>query len=263
MAEPYLPATSAGDDAVACSKYGGTPWLEPSDVWPICDACAQPMRFVLQLARRDVPTDVHWAFDDDLIELFFCDSHGKPGDPWWACQSAGGWEPFAATTVIRHVQMRSGPASVREAIPLEALEVRRRAQCEVMAFYADRIGDHALAESWRARIDSERVTPAAYVVPTSRIDDSLLYPAARVTGWRSLEDAPDVDPDHRGDHLGGDPMWLHGEERIDCRACASPMKHLLQIASDSLIPLAFGRGDGLAWVFSCPACRAATLIWQP
>ncbi|CAN5230668.1 hypothetical protein BH11MYX1_BH11MYX1_10820 [soil metagenome] len=81
------------------------------------------MRFVVQRARADVP-DARSVLRSDLLQVLLCDSSGKPGEPWWSCEAGNGWEPFAQTTVVRHVKMAFGPTPVHAAIPSAALAVR-------------------------------------------------------------------------------------------------------------------------------------------
>lgn len=190
------------------SKLGGAPWFEPDGTWPACGGCAQPLRFVMQLAAADVPEPARWALRSDLLQPFVCDAQGRAGDPDWLCQAEGGWEPFAPSTVVRHVSCDGTARDLREALPAALLEVLARVEVE----------------------------PKSWDVPESvqvfRVEQSFLFPARRVVAWTSVPDVPafgDIDLDdvdalaehgHRckgGDKLGGHPP---GRRAPTCRGAA-------------------------------------------
>jgi hypothetical protein len=182
-ATAYVPRVGV-DDALQASKFGGTPWLASNEPWPACNGCSQPLRFVLQLAVSDVPESARWALRSDLLQLFLCDSKGRPGDPEWLCQAQGeGWEPFAKSTVVRHASCGSVPRELREALPLSLLDLRRRCWLESMAAYCRRGGDENSARTWEAQISTEQVDSKSYDVPGSveqfRIERSFLLEAGR------------------------------------------------------------------------------------
>ncbi|WP_093612274.1 hypothetical protein [Streptomyces indicus] len=63
--------------------------------------------------------------------------------------------------------------------------------------------------------------------------------------------------------LGGDVVWLQGDETPDCPGCAEPMAFLasLEEGYDHETSANFG-GGGLSYVFSCRACVKAAFLWQ-
>jgi hypothetical protein len=158
---------------------------------------------VLQLARDDVPEEARWAFRADLLQLFLCDSSGKAGNPDWLCQADGrGWDPFAPSTLVRHLPRESGPDDLRAALPAALLDLRRRRRLEGLVAHCLRTGDPDSAALFARRLDEEHLDATAYEVPGSRMDfltrESFLFPVGRVAGWTPAPDVPaygDIDLD--------------------------------------------------------------------
>jgi predicted DNA-binding WGR domain protein len=278
----YVPRVVEGDDTKDASKFGGTPWLPRGEAWPICGGCDQPLRFVMQLAHADVPEEARWAFRADLIQLFLCDASGKEGDPEWLCQAQGeGWEPFAKSTLVRHVRCAGPPEDIRAALPAALLYARRRHELEGMVAYCERGGDVESAAVFARKIVEERVDATYYEVPRSRADAlarrAFPFPVGRVAAWVAEPEVPaygDLDLDdvqlleercglacRAGDKLGGSPRWIQDRMELTCRTCRAPMRYLFQVTSNGLSPITVG-GDGLGWIFVCTRCGEATFTWQ-
>jgi predicted DNA-binding WGR domain protein len=276
----FVPQIAEGDDTRSTSKIGGTPWLPKGTPWPACGGCSQPLQFVLQLARDEVPEPVRWAFRDDLLQLFVCDTSGKVGNPGWLCQADGmGWMPFSTSTLVRHVHRDGDPADLHEALPLALLDLRRRCGLETMVAHCQTVGDQATGAVFAQKLDTEGVDPRDYQVPDPKAPPTMhrpfLFPARRITGYAEVVDIPaygDLDDlelletalGHTcqpGDKLGGYPRWAQDRAVVPCRGCGKAMRYLLQVVSNGLSPITLG-GDGLGWVFVCAPCGEATVTWQ-
>lgn len=53
------------------SKFGGEPNLSHFDVYPCCDACGNPLNFVLQLYKKDFPSH-YFPEQTNLFQIFRC-----------------------------------------------------------------------------------------------------------------------------------------------------------------------------------------------
>lgn len=162
----YLPRVARGDDDRSVSKLGGTPWLPKGSTWPACPGCAQPLRFVLQLARNGIPDEMRCSLRDDLLQLFLCDSAGRENDASWIYQADGeGWRPFAPSTLVRTGRLDpAGPAGLHDALPVALLDLRRRRALEGLVAHCTRVGDPQSAARFAARLATESVTPRDYEV---------------------------------------------------------------------------------------------------
>jgi predicted DNA-binding WGR domain protein len=103
---PVLDETDAGRPD-GC-QFGGAPWLASADDWPPCGRCGEPMHFLLQLRRDDVPEPFRRVFASDLVPFFLCDRE---------CQAESGWEPFAPGTCVRHRVVKGPGATTWPAEP--------------------------------------------------------------------------------------------------------------------------------------------------
>jgi hypothetical protein len=272
----FLPVMSPGDDGREGSKLGGTPWLE--DAWPSCGGCTQPLRFLLQLRRDEVPPSCRWAFRTDLLQLFLCDAQGKPDEPGWLCQAQGsGWEPFAASTLVRHVACVGQPLDLSTAL-LEAARLSvAYFEHVAMNAYLEQCGDAPLPEPTPMRLAAR----AAQLLEVPQTLDAFLtrrawlYPPQRIASWTEFLDVPaygDLSLDEvelleqaldlrcsPADKLAGVPAWIQDPAVPSCGTCRAPMRVLSQLRTQG--PIHIG-GDGTGWLFVCPTCQGGTFSWQ-
>jgi hypothetical protein len=67
----FLPKTRSGDGA-AKSKFGGSPWLEKGEPWPVCPGCGAPATLFLQLNTGQLPKGAAPKLPKGLIQVFYC-----------------------------------------------------------------------------------------------------------------------------------------------------------------------------------------------
>ncbi len=119
-------------------------------------------------------------------------------------------------------------------------------------------------EGWRpfskaslARVITEG---SGELISASPVKDA--FPAKSITGWKTVEELPDLeeleyslgiklDDSERkaletvtilnpGEKLGGWPYWIQGVEYPDCPKCGEPMGLVFQVDSDQNLPFLFG-----------------------
>jgi hypothetical protein len=107
----WKPITSETDGDATTSRFGGTPWLDSGESWPICPHCQTAMPLFFQLNLAQLPAVIAGIYGEGLIQLFYC-TH---------CDDA--WEPFSLTSLVRLVQ--SGGASIPPPPPQTSLPAKQ------------------------------------------------------------------------------------------------------------------------------------------
>jgi hypothetical protein len=97
----WIPDTN-GQARPSGSKIGGRPWMGQNEPWPNCSACQNPLDFILQLDRDDLPSDAG-DFGSGLLRFFYCNHE--------ACAGLGGWEAFDPQ---HHLDVLYGDGALRE-----------------------------------------------------------------------------------------------------------------------------------------------------
>lgn len=239
--QAFLPRFALGDDARDASKIGGTPWL--SGPWPACPTCTQPLRFVLQLRRSELPESCRWALRSELLQLFLCDTVGKPGTPRWLCQADGrGWEPFAPSTLVGQIECEGAAVEVGFALTRDRRRTMVSFEHAAQDAYGQMCGDALLP----ALAESQVAARAAQLLQVPRSDEAFfttspwMYPPKRIAGWDELMDVPaygDISLDEvdlleselgqrcmHVEKLAGAPAWVQDPSVPTCRQCGVPMR---------------------------------------
>lgn len=76
----WKPITSETDGDATTSKFGGTPWLDSGESWPICPHCRTAMPLFLQLNLAQLPAAAAGIYGHGVLQLFYCtacDVHGS------------------------------------------------------------------------------------------------------------------------------------------------------------------------------------------
>src|SRR5262245_11922378 len=79
----WKPVTDDADGASAGSRFGGWPWLAPSENWPRCGACSKPMPIFLQLDLADTARFIGQPLGFGLLQLFYCTDEDCTADERW------------------------------------------------------------------------------------------------------------------------------------------------------------------------------------
>ncbi len=144
------------------------------------------------------------------------------------CQAEHGWEPFAPSTLARQVPAGLG----RLGAPTEGPTYPERP-----------------VERWEPRADFPGYESLSAIVgPGTALD---LVETLRARGQEALAK----------EKLGGWPHWIQEAIRARCMHCGALMEPLLQIDTNSTLPIQFG-DSGIGWMVRCPGCQAMTFVWQ-
>ncbi|MDX2088676.1 MAG: DUF1963 domain-containing protein [Kofleriaceae bacterium] len=117
-------------------------------------------------------------------------------------------------------------------------------------------------------------------LPRSSEDDFVLAPA-RIVDWMLVDDAPGPQTIARllavelgdatdawstlegelthHDKIGGWPAWGQDDERVECRACATEMRFVMQLDEHFSERI---QSNSQLYVFQCPTCAALTSLQQ-
>ncbi|MFZ6180445.1 DUF1963 domain-containing protein [Nannocystis pusilla] len=226
--------TVLGVDDLAAAKIGGAPFLSKEAPAPKCGKCKQPLRFVLQLRRSELPPAAQASLADELLQLFWCDD----------CQSSGGAEnPWSKGALIREVALGEpiAPATVN----LDDEDEDEDADALSVTFIRD----------WREAQDYpsplvESLAAALEVSAKSEATRERLEVLAEAMDEAELETLDGV-------KLGGWPRWVSEPETVKCK-CKAVMQPVIQLGESAVVV-----GDGgTTWIVACPACGKKAYFCQ-
>ncbi len=209
--EPH--ADSAARAASVHGKFGGAPYAEAGDTWPVCTGCDEELEFVVQLEDPSA---------DCLHQFFYCFEcfpwgSGPDEDGQWAIRSHHG------PSMDRHVEMTRRSASEPEVTPCTVTVSSVR----VLPSW-DGIDSVSAAATELARaVDPDRPW-AAYAAAVERQD--------------CLDDYATL--------VGGYPRFVQGEVASECPTCRSPMAFFAQIDTEDEAGIMWG-DVGLVYLFRC------------
>jgi len=213
-------APNAASKPATRTKFGGIPYSEAGDSWPICPGCERGLNFICQLNLADClhPEPVLRG----LFVFYYCWEcmpWGLPGD------LKGTWlvRAYPRPGVDRIVQIQHGVKSVAPTIP-----------CSV-----EMVIDLSLPD-WDG-IDV--VCPAAAEL-SSKLD--LDKP------WAPYKAASMELTGNNGyaTRIGGYPKWVQAESTPSCSVCTQRMRLLAQIDSEDEAGIMWG-DVGCVYLFVC------------
>lgn len=218
--------TALGVDDVTAAKLGGAPFLSREAPAPKCGACKQPLRFVLQLRRADLPAAVQATLAEELLQLFWCDD----------CQSEGGSEnAWSKSALIREVALGEPIAAEEDEDEDEALSVTF-------------IRDWRAVEDFPSTLVKE-LAAALEVSPKSATTREQLESLGEAMNDAELETAA-------GLKIAGWPRWVSEPETVKCK-CKAAMRPVIQLGEE------VGVGDGATtWIVACAACGKKAYLCQ-
>lgn len=205
--------SSDAEDAAISSKFGGEPYAQSSDVWPVCPSCKNELVFVSQFNKEE---------NDELFTFFYCFECFPWGLP---DEEKGQW-------VIRRYKMPSmtqykkiTPSQTNEYSPIpcttHAKTVRVLPDWEGLeSFSID-------AENLCCELDSDN--------PWEEYNSAFLRN-------RCLDDYATL--------VGGYPRWVQGEAVNKCSTCGEELQFLAQIDSEDSAGIMWG-DVGLVYLFQC------------
>jgi hypothetical protein len=215
------PTADAGTLPLLATHFGGTPYAEAGETWPICPACKQSLTFIGQFDAREAP--VAFGSRIGLFTFFYC----------WHCMPWGLDREMAGSWVVRnHPVAASG-----DHVPLHPLEppVQITRPCAVRFVPMTSHPDWDEVE-WRCpelRAQAASLAPEEPYVPYQPAVAELVgeYPITT--------------------QMAGYARWIQSAPRHPCPVCRQPRGFVLEI--DSLCEADCDWGlSGLAYLFSCP-----------
>lgn len=222
--------TVLGTDDLTAAKLGGAPFLSKEAPAPSCGKCKQPLRFVLQLRRSDLPAGAQGSRAGELLQMFWCDD----------CQSQGGSEnAWSKGALIREVALTDPIAAVPRG---DAEDDEREALAVTFIRDWREVRDYPspLVKELAAALD---VSPRSAAI---REQLEALGEAMDEAGLRPQE----------GLKIGGWPRWVSEPETVKCK-CKAVMSPSLQLGDT----IAVGDG-GTTWIVRCGACGKQAYLCQ-
>jgi Domain of unknown function (DUF1963) len=212
-------ASRLAEEMGASERFGGAPYAEAGDEWPLCSGCGGPMTFVAQLVERD---------DGRLLVFFYC----FRCNPWGLEDEAPGmWavRAYSEAAVARCVRVAPPAVPELELVP-----------CVVAA------RDVSVLPDW----DGVEVFAPDATELCQRIDANSPWEAysAGVLQLGCLDDFATL--------VGGYPRWVQGESAQTCPECGAALDFVAQIDSEQNANLMWGDA-GLVYLFRCPTHRSA------
>jgi uncharacterized protein YwqG len=204
---------------ITATYFGGQPYAENGDEYPVCPACRRPLAFICQI---DLTKGFHEKPEGiSLFSFFYCHecfpwglSDDEKGSWLVRTYSDPGPEKFALITPPAEIEYPTGHCLASE---------------EKITVYPN----------WE---DFSGLLPE---VPDSFIERSPEpwdeYDAA-VKELGGFNDFATI--------IGGYPFWVQGSEMPECGVCGNEMDFLLQIDSEEKADLGWG-DSGLVYFFYC------------
>jgi len=220
-ARPVSVATVTRDEALGTPAYascfGGLPYAEAGDAWPMCPGCGGELTFVCQFRLDEtVLADLN---DVDLMVHFVCIECGMDGEEHSDTRLYRG----ACTDRIERIEPRSGDALL---VPTCRVSFEHRSS---YPHYED--VDPELARAIEASSTGQRSDP--YAEALGRVD-------------------PRFDPDALSPTMvGGYPQWIQGSWVYTCPHDGRPLELLAQIGSEDEADLMWG-DSGSQYLLWCP-----------
>lgn len=220
------PRAARGPLPPGTSKMGGSPDLPPTMPWPRCRYCDVPLRFVLQLFRREFP-ELPFPPARDQFVLFRCPKHDcgagprvgqpEPDNPtgrtdqylWWTYASAADLAP-------RPEPQEPGTE------PRERVYDPPVPECR---FDAQRTVEYPLPDDgeewWGERYNRFYARHFQQAYP--------IFSGVIVRFFNRYRP-------HEGTKIGGFAAWQQGRQWHTCDRCGGPMDYVFQLASNDRNP---------------------------
>jgi uncharacterized protein YwqG len=207
------------------SRFGGSPYAEAGDRWPVCHDCGRPLDFVCQFDLRGcghaVPPGI------DLFTFYYCWETG----PWGLDGLKDvGWE------VRTYVRPAPDRAVILERPRAPSPETYATKDCAVTMEATSSVPDYNDIERWFPEIDA-----------LARV----LNPTLPFLPYRNLFESTMCLDSPFQSRIGGWPTWVHGSP-LPAGKERGPMRLLAQIDSEYAANLMWG-DSGCVYLLVDPA----------
>lgn len=198
----YIPVTQNAEPKFSAdSKFGGLPYLNEQNSWPICPGCHKKMKLFLQLDLRNIPEER----ENSLLQLFYCTTE----DPH--CESDfEAFFPFSKASVCRKVIISVESDEIEYDLDDHLPEVRIHQWTKVFDY------PHP-EEYYDLGIDLESDEELEYELEKRKI--GVTYAGDKLFGW---------------------PFWVQSVEYPADRVSGTPMNLFFQINSVENLAYMFG-----------------------
>jgi uncharacterized protein YwqG len=200
------------------TKFGGLPYLESHDEWPMCSACGNALVFIAQFNLSDC---AHETPDNALYLFYYC----MECLPWGGKDSERG--QWAVRRYVDATLEKLKPLSKAASNPEQAIP-----PCTV------RHGAVMTLPDWE-ELDNADIRAACAALDAQEPWEAYAEAATRLG---SLHDSATL--------IDAYPFWIQGRAEKNCPQCSAPMQVLIQIDSDEKIRLMWG-DMGLIYLFQC------------
>jgi hypothetical protein len=205
---------SAALSPICETRFGGTPYMEEGDSWPVCTGCRSNLDFVCQLRLPDHLPDMPRRVA--LLTLYYCQS----------CAPEEGWaQPKEGPLVIRLYEEPAEPLAIQPTLP--DTSVAASVECR----------DAICLPSWMDLPEDLR---------TLARDANTVDPSA---AYDYLVEAVDAKK-HGGSRVGGYPGWLSARESLSCARCKAALAFMAQLDHEPALGLNWAK-SGRMYLFFC------------
>ncbi|MEX2218677.1 MAG: DUF1963 domain-containing protein [Phycisphaerales bacterium] len=200
--------------------FGGPPYAERGDAWPVCGGCGAGLTFVFQWNAGELPH----APRPGLYVFYYCFNCNSWGDESDRGKSLWLLRRYAAPSAERSVHLDDRSPQDNRCTP-----------CAV------RIEPALSLPDWQGIDEIEpELTDAAVALNSDNPWEVYDEVAKAILG---------SEPTLRT-QVGGYPLWVQGEGTPDCRRCERRMRLLAQIDSEDEASIMWG-DCGCVYLFGC------------
>jgi uncharacterized protein YwqG len=267
-----LPIVREGDGASDASKFGGKPWLNIGEEYPLCSNCSKPMPLFLQVNLNHIPASLTKKFGEGILQFFFCNNTVfKYHDTGLSATTVEECQTLMMDYDLVH-------DSVKDKLTNQPLGISGDYEDDVYKIKVTEILQACDSEcnSWEpfsagqlVRIVQPNELCADFELP--KIQDA--FDPKIIVAWRENDDYPsptdcvwefnlEIDDDEsdlmydylhqQGDKLGGYASWVQSAESPLCPTCDQPMDRLLfQLDSNHNLDWMWGDA-GTGYILQCP-----------
>jgi uncharacterized protein YwqG len=203
------------------SHFGGAPFAEAGEEWPVCPTCQTSLAFICQI---NTASGFHRPPEGvDLFTFFYC----------WECSPWGLSDEVKGTWVVRNYLLPDERKATLLPTPDE--QPQPTGACEVLA-------ERVLSFPDWDEIDSQSREAAEAATKANSDEPWEAYNSA-VEALGGFTDYATV--------VGGYPRWVQGEATPDCESCKGEMRLLAQIDTEDEADIIWG-DVGCVYIFYCP-----------
>ena len=224
LVRPCTAATCIPGDAdvsPVSTKFGGAPYAERGEKWPVCGGCGKGLSFICQWNLAECP---HLSGSAGLYAFYYCHGCASWGDLPADLKDAWMVRRYPAPDPGRSVHLEDASPTGARTTDCSCTLAKERSLPD---------WDGLAEEAPRAAALSKELNEDEAWEPYSEIAEELLG----------------GEPDYRT-QIGGYPRFVQGADYPECPDCAQRMRLLAQIDSEEEAGLMWG-DSGCVYIFGC------------